>query len=194
MSRSITVLLLALFSLLAASPARPQRGPSTPEERKRFLALVHKLEEAPLDPSLNSEIAWALQWLDDIPDVTVTICFAPLGNLPNEQYRYGSRVRGQFVLAMGAFLLQHPGKARDFPATYLAGVESALRVYRAILKDKRAPRSPALDHLLSKQNNGELADFVGEASKDCRDQGNQSASAAPLAVPRPSANSDRAWP
>ena len=172
MRKSLYVLLSAIFLFLLAGAQdqqEPKRGPSTPEERKRFLAIVRKLEKSPLDQSLNSEVTWALKWLQDIPDVNVTICFAPLGPLPNDEYRYDSKIRGQFVLGMGAYLVEHPQKAADSSATYLAGVESALKVYRAILKSKPEAKSRALDDLLAKQENGELNDFVRDASKACED-------------------------
>src|SRR5690242_6735765 len=76
----------------AQDQQEPKRSPSTPEERKRFLAIVAKAEKSPLDPPLISEIDWARQWLEDIPDVSVTICPTPLGHLPLENYPYKGRI------------------------------------------------------------------------------------------------------
>lgn len=166
--RIVVVLFLALFAG-AQDQEEPKRPPSTPEERKRFVALVHKLEKTPLDTSLDSEIKWALQWLYDIPDINVTVCLDPLGRFVNEKYRYDSRIRGQFVLGMGAFLIEHPQKTADNGATYLAGVESALKAYKSILKTKPDAKSRGLDDLVSKQDNGELANYVRDASKGCED-------------------------
>lgn len=171
MIRRIIAIGLIIVSLgLFAVPQEDQkRAPSTPEERKRFVALVHKLEKTPLDQNLNSEAAWALQWLQDVPDVNVTICFAPLGHFVDERYRYDSRIRGQFVLAMGAFLIEHPQKTADSGATYVAGVESALKVYKSILKGKPDAKSKTLDELLTKQDEGDLTDYVRDAGKVCED-------------------------
>src|SRR5689334_15759132 len=85
----------------AQDQQEPKRGPSTPEERKRFLAIVVKSEKSPLDPALISDITWAEQWLEDIPDVNITICPAPLGHLTLENYAYKGRVAVQYMLAMG---------------------------------------------------------------------------------------------
>jgi hypothetical protein len=173
MTRKMTWIGLAVlvFGLLAFPQDQQdqKRGPSTPEERKRFLTVVHKLEKTPLDPTLNSEVTWALKWLQDIPDINVTMCFAPLGDLPKEEYRYNSRIRGQFVLGMGAYLIEHPQKAADNSATYIAGVESALKAYKSILKSKPESKSHALDDLVAKQDEGNLADFIRDASKNCED-------------------------
>jgi hypothetical protein len=168
--KSVFVIIIFLSLFAGAQDQQDQkRPPSTPEERKRFIALVHKLEKTPLDSSLNSEVSWALQWLQDIPDVNVTICFDPLGPFVAEQYSYGTRIRGQFVLGMGAFLIEHPQKTADVSATYLAGVESALKAYKSILKSKPEAKSKALDDLVSKQDSGELTEFVRNASKACED-------------------------
>jgi hypothetical protein len=167
---SIALVIVSIGLLAGAQDQQDQkRPPSTPEERKRFVALVHKLEKTPLDQNLNSEVTWALQWLQDIPDVNVNICFDPLGRFVNEEYRYDSRIRGQFVLGMGAFLIEHPQKTADNGATFLAGVESALRAYRSILRTKPEAKSHGLDELLSKQDDGQLTDFVHDASKGCED-------------------------
>jgi len=165
----LAILLLCSFAFSQDQPGA-KRGPSTPEERKRFVAIVHQLEKTPLDPSLSSDVAWALQWLEDIPDITVTICWAPLGHFGMEQYPYDSRIRGQFVLGMGAALIEHQPRQAD--AIYLAGVESALRTYRSILKSKPEARSEVLDDLLAKRDDGTLRDFVHDASKAC--EGNES--------------------
>lgn len=175
MRKSLGFLVILFLSLLAGAQDQDQqdqkRAPSTPEERKRFVALVHKLEKTPLDQSLNSEVSWALKWLQDVPDVNVNLCFDPLGPFVLEENRYDSRIRGQFVLGMGVFLIEHPQKTADVSATYLAGVESALKAYKSIVKSKPEAKSHGLDDLLSKQDDGQLADFVRDASKGCEDTG-----------------------
>src|SRR5437899_12788426 len=46
---------LLVVSIAALAQDEPKRGPSTPEERARFLALTHKLEQSPLDKDLSAE-------------------------------------------------------------------------------------------------------------------------------------------
>jgi hypothetical protein len=66
---------LALVAAWGAAGARAQekRGPSTPEERARFVEITHKLEASPLDKSLIPDREWALRWLIDVPDVSVKV-------------------------------------------------------------------------------------------------------------------------
>lgn len=166
-------ILLFITCLLSLSFAQddqaPKRAPSTPEERKRFVAIVHKLEQSPLDQSLNSEVDWALHWLQDIPDINVSVCPLPLGTLTQENYQYKTRLSVLFVLAMGAYLVDHPQKAADTVSQYLAGAESAVRAYKAILKAKPQAKSRSMDELVAKEAEGQLADFVRDVAKLCED-------------------------
>lgn len=173
MMRKTFLLVLALFSLCVMASAQdqqaPARAPSTPEERKRFVAIVHKFEQSPLDESLDSDVKWALQWLQDVPDINVSICPTPLGNLTQEEYQYRTRLSVLFVLSMGAYLVDHPQKAADTISQYIAGAQSAIKAYKAILKAKPQAKSRSMDELVAKDAEGELDGFVRDAAKACED-------------------------
>lgn len=154
----------------ASGPAQGQtqgRGPSTPEERKRFVNVAHKVIKSPLDDSLKSEVKWALKWIEDIPDINVTPCSAPLGDLVSSGNRYAARIFSIYVLAMGLFLIEQPGKSSDPVAQYLAGVEGALKAYKAVLRGDPEASSEDLDDLLQRQSAGKLEEFVRSAAKEC---------------------------
>jgi len=172
MRRSLSILLPIVFLTVfacAQDQDAPKRGPSTPEERKRFMTLVQKLEKTPLDQSLRPEALWAKNWLNDIPDINVSICPAPLGGLVEEKYKYAGQVSIQFAFGMAVYLIQHPDKAADRNAQYLAGVQEALRTYKSILKSEPRAQSGAMDELVGKEAEGTLADFVKEAANACGD-------------------------
>jgi hypothetical protein len=163
--------ILALGSLAPAvglSQDEPKRAPSTPEERQRFLALTRKLEQTPLDKGLYSDKRWALQWIDDIPDINVNICPLVLGeDFLSSHYLYSPEIMGQVVFGNVAFLIEHPDKKNDQLAQYTAGVESALKAYKGILRADPMHVSHSLEELLEKQTQGKLSDFVRESSKEC---------------------------
>jgi hypothetical protein len=174
MMRKTFLLVLAVFSLcVMASPQdqqqAPARAPSTPEERKRFVAIVHKFEQSPLDEGLKSDVDWALNWLQDIPDINVSVCPTPLGNLTQEEYQYRTRLSVLYVLAMGAYLVDHPQKAADTISQYIAGAQSAIKAYKAILKAKPQAKSRSMDELVAKDAEGTLDEFVRDAAKACED-------------------------
>jgi hypothetical protein len=170
--RKATLFCVIIFlgSLLAVAQAHdePKRGPSTPEERQRFVVLAHKLEQTPLDKNLYAEKRWAIDWIDGIPDININICPQILGeDFLESRYRYMPEIMGQVAFGNVVFLIEHPDKKGDMVAQYAAGVESALKAYKGILKaDPMVSR--ALEDLLQKQSEGKLADFVRETSKACQ--------------------------
>ncbi|PYT72372.1 MAG: hypothetical protein DMG39_10130 [Acidobacteria bacterium] len=64
------------------------------------------------------------------------------------------------MLASGAFQIENPNKAGDGKATALAAVESVLKAYQAILKQKPDAKAKPLDDLLKKQSRGKLNDAL----------------------------------
>jgi hypothetical protein len=166
----LTLALLALTAV-AAAQNEPKRAPSTAEERQRFLSLTRKLEQNPLDKSLYEDKKWAKQWLEDVPDINVNIC-APLlfgVDFVKEQNKYTPQLSYQATFGSAAYIIEHQDKAGDTAAQFVAGVESALKAYSAIVKSEPQAKSRALDNLLEKQKQGKLADFVHAASKSCED-------------------------
>jgi hypothetical protein len=168
--RKPAFLCLTVFflGLIAVAQDEPKRGPSTPEERQRFVVLAHKLEQTPLDKNLYAEKRWAINWIDGIPDININICPQILGeDFLESRYRYMPEIMGQVAFGNVVFLIEHPDKKGDLVAQYTAGVESALKAYKGILKaDPMVSR--ALEDLLQKQSEGKLADFVRENSKACQ--------------------------
>jgi hypothetical protein len=160
--RQATLISLALLICCSLSVAQDtdKRGPSTADERQRFLQITHKMADSPLDPGLSADRDWALKWLIAIPDINVDVCNAPLGDFINAQYKYTPQILGQLTFSTGAFIIEHPDKAKDRDAQYVAGTEGALHAYQSILKTKPDAKVKQLDDLLDKQKQGTLAAFV----------------------------------
>ena len=92
------------------------------------------------------------------------------GDFIQEQNKYTPQLSYQATFGSAAYIIEHPDKAGDLDAQFLAGVESALKAYSAIVKSEPQARSKALDDLLEKQKQGKLAEFVRSASKTCQDK------------------------
>jgi hypothetical protein len=93
--------IVVILGLVAVSVAQQQaqRGPSTSEERARFVTLTHKMEDSPLDPSLYEERKWGLVWLVQIPDITAEVCTAPLGDFQKRKYKYSPEITIQLTFS-----------------------------------------------------------------------------------------------
>ncbi|HKF22834.1 MAG TPA: hypothetical protein VKE93_14785 [Candidatus Angelobacter sp.] len=168
LSARLGILLLGFIALALATVAAAMRGPSTQEERQRVVAITHKLESTPLDPTLYPERDWAEQWLLDVPDVRILTCTGLLQDLRRPRYKYRTEMWDQLRLASAVFIIEHPDQAGDRRAESLAGMQSLLKAYSAIVKTDPQAHSAFLDDLLVKQSQGKLPDFVRDATKLCK--------------------------
>ncbi|MEO7467335.1 MAG: hypothetical protein ABIV36_10000 [Sphingobium limneticum] len=169
----IATLPTALLALLVcATPASAQTNAhSSPEDRQRFVSIVQSLERAPLNPSLQDDRKWAIQWLTDAPDVTVHACADMLGGASKKKYAHSPEIAVQYIVAMAAFIIENPGKPNNPDAQQLAGIESALNAYRSMRIAQPDDKSATLERLLEMQSRGELPGFVRKAYLHCSAKG-----------------------
>lgn len=167
---TLPAMLLAL--LACAAPAFAQSNAhSSPEDRQRVVSIAHSLERAPLDPGLQEDRSWAITWLTDAPDMTVTICADAIPGVSGKDYAHNPEILVQYAVAMGAFVIENPEKANDPDAQQLAGVESALNAYRVMRTAQPDDKSPTLEKLLGLQSKGELPGFLHKAFLRCSAKG-----------------------
>jgi hypothetical protein len=185
-SAALIALLICATSTIAAAKAR-----ELPEDQKRFVSVVQNLEIVPLNPELQHDRAWAIQWLTDAPDISVNVCLDPIGGVAEKSYARGPNVVVQYMLAMAAFIIKNPDKQNDMDAQQLAGVESALRAYQSMRTAQPLASSPALEKLLEVQKRGELPGFVHEAYLRCLAKGSEEV--APTSAPAKPLMWEKIW-
>lgn len=160
-ARALVIIALAFISLVAVSPCAAQkRGPSTPQERGQAVNLTRFLEDDPLNAKADDARRWLFNWLDDLPDISVTICPDFLRPITGKDENYSLEIFAQSIYGSAAFIIENPDRASDDEAVYLAGLESSLKVYEAILKVKPKATWAFLDGLIEKRNKQELDDYV----------------------------------
>jgi hypothetical protein len=169
----IRILPAAMLLMLACgvthqSGLAQNRGPSTAEERRKAVELTRMLETDPFHRDAKEARRWLTRWLIEVPDITVTVCTAFLEPLLKSKENYSTEIVTQMMFSSAAFIIEHPEKAGDERAVYLAGLEGSLRAYEAILKSKPRARWPFLDGLIEKRNEGGLGDYVGQTMVKCR--------------------------
>ncbi len=147
---------------------KPAEKHSTPEDRQRVVAIAHKLEASPLDPTLGPDRDWAVKWAVAAPDVPVRMCTTLLSDLRRPRYKYRSELTSQLLISSAAFLIEHPDKSSDHAAQSVGGMEGVLKAYAAILKTDPQATAASLDEYLQKQKEGKLAETVREKVKDCQ--------------------------
>jgi len=157
------VLIFAMFIIGAAAQASYAQSEKLSDKDKLILA-SRFLEEKPFDKDAKNIRAWAFTWAADTKDVTVIICGLS-GPFMDKKVKFGSELLAQYAISMTAFKLQNPDKKDDENAAQLAGVESTLKAYEAMVKENPKAKADSVEALLTKRNNGELAKWVADG--DC---------------------------
>jgi hypothetical protein len=134
-------------------------------DRELAIKAARAVEISPLDKETIKLSEKAERWVGETKDVTVGLCGGVVGQFADKKYKYLNELLTAYDLGMAAFKLENPAKASDEKAAQLAGVESVLKTYESILKEKRAATNKRTDELLAKRNSGELRTLID--SIDC---------------------------
>ena len=169
---AIATLLLGLFFVRATCAQQqqtppPHRGPSTAEERTRAVKIAHELESDPLAKDAKDNREWVIQWIIDIPDITVTVCNDYFGQLPKVTRGHIREIVNQMVISSAAFMIEHPDKAKDDQAVALSGLLGAIKAYQSILKQESASRWTQMDKLILMREQGQLDEYVADTRRKC---------------------------
>jgi hypothetical protein len=163
---------LTCLVVFAGFALADERGPSTPAERQRALEVIEKLEAYPMSPSLAKDREWIHEWVFAVPDVHVGLCTAiikPLLDETNSEQRNALML--QNLLAMAAFEMKSPEKAKDNTRMQLAGAEGMLRAYSNITRRMPMYKSDFMESLRLKRDTGKLESYVREGVAECRARG-----------------------
>jgi hypothetical protein len=161
-----------LVALILARPVRAQqqpqkRGPSTAEERARAVKVAHELETEPLAKDAKDNREWVIQWIVEIPDITVNVCFDYFGKMPSSSRGHSREVVRQMIISSAAFMIEHPDKAKDEQAVATAGLLGSLKAYQSILKEEPDARWPYMDKIVQMRDQGKLDDFISDTRRKC---------------------------
>jgi len=165
--RAIAIAML-LFGITGAPSVRAQqRGPSTSEERSKAVKIAHDLEDDPLAKDAKAQREWVIQWIVDIPDITVNVCFDYFGKLPDPPRGHSTEIARQMVISSAAFMIEHPDRAKDEQAIALSGLLGSLKAYQSILKQDSTSRWAQMDKLIQMRDQGKLDDYVTDTRRKC---------------------------
>jgi hypothetical protein len=86
---------------IAASivPSVSAQDTSTPEEQAQWVTITHKLENNPLDDSMDKQGTAALNQISNAHDIHVPLCPALLGGFSGMKYAYAHTIARQYMLA-----------------------------------------------------------------------------------------------
>jgi hypothetical protein len=169
MSARRLLFLIFVFALAlgATRNLAQNRGPSTPEERKRAVEIATLLENDPFNKDAKALTSELVFFLVQVPDIHVHLCSDVLGDYKKIKGEYSPIVVSQLTFSQGRFVIEHPEQADDRYLESMAGVEGVLRTYENVKKAKPKVKIAGLEELLAKQQTGQLGEFVKTALKGC---------------------------
>ena len=154
-------LVMAQFSFAAESVAE--------RVTDKVVRLTGALEKDPLGDQAAESRRWLIEWVTDTPDYTVTVCDI-LGLAQGKKPRYGAELMTQLLFGNVTYQIKNPTQ-KDETLFQLAGVESVLKAYAAILVKDPGSHIKYLDDLLGKQKQGLLKqEITPKIAKACTNQ------------------------
>lgn len=155
--------LSTVFSAFAAKPTEAERKELEAWAKSLDKVTIHKAvldhEGNPLSrgaKKIRPVLAVHFEAVDYI------VCLDQIGPLLDTKNEAHEAVFWQVVFGSGDFVEQHPELAKDKFAYMVAGLQSGLRSYENLLRDKPKARHVLLDKLVALQNEGRLVEFVTE--------------------------------
>ena len=161
---------IAVLSLIVATAGavggEVEDGRFGPEGQRRIVELTQWLEANPLteDKSKAQEV---LTWWIENPDLVLNWCAGILTDGKNNKIQ--PAVVSQGLFGAGACLIQHPEMADDEQAIHLAGVKSALTLYKTAVAQNKKMRDKFYDKLLQRLDAGTLESWVEGKVRECKE-------------------------
>ena len=166
--RKLLFLIIVFAMAVGATRSFAQnRGPATPEERKRAVEIATLLENDPFNKDAKALTSELVFFLVQVPDIHVHLCSDVLGDYKKIKGEYSPIIVSQLTFSQGRFVIEHPEQADDRYLESMAGVEGVLRTYQNIKNAKPKVKIAGLEELLAKQQAGQLGEFVKTALTGC---------------------------
>ncbi|MDC8014201.1 hypothetical protein [Tahibacter soli] len=145
------------FALSLLASAAACAAPEKDADRAARYAV--ELERKPLAAEAPDQRQWLLHWVNDTPDYTVTVCDV-LTEGQKVGSPYSAELLAQQLFGNVAYQIAHPSGLKDEITLQMAGIESALRTYQALIAHDPTAHVAYLDTLLEKQRAGALNAFM----------------------------------
>lgn len=162
--KKITLIFALLIVGLAAQISFGQSASTI--DKATFIKAVKILEQDPFIKDAKKYRETLTFYLIETKDVSVALCSSDATKAVfDKKYKFSNELFSQNMFGMAVFKLENPDKSKDEHAAQLAGFESLLKAYEAMVKANPKAKYAAADELLAKRTDGTLAKFV--ADNDC---------------------------
>ncbi|HEY0427289.1 MAG TPA: hypothetical protein VGC76_05745 [Pyrinomonadaceae bacterium] len=153
-----TLLIVGLTAQFAFAQSQKEK------DKAAFISNTRLLEKKPFDPNADAARKWGFQYITDTDDVSVVLCSGTMKLIPEKKNKFKGELLMQFTFGMAVFKLENPDKKDDENAAQLAGLESMLRAYEAMIAANEKAKNAELDDLLVKRGSDGLKTLVEAAA------------------------------
>lgn len=158
-----------LIALVVSVPSFAQDSTtSSPEDKAQALAFVKQLEEDPLASGAENARQWLTSFIVNAPDLFISTCPELLGPVNGQGKNAAPELVGQLYFGNAAWAIQNPDQALDREAVFVGGLESTVRLYESVLKQKPRWKWPIMDELRSRVKKGTLLEYVQKNIDKCQ--------------------------
>jgi hypothetical protein len=157
LSIMLALLIVALTAQITFAQSQKEK------DKAAFISNARLLEKKPFDPNAATAREWGFKWLVETDQVTVKLCSETMKLVPEKKNKFKSELLMQFTFGTAVFKLENPDKKDDEIAATVAGLESVLRTYEAMIAENEKAKNAELDALLVKRGSGELKAVVEAA-------------------------------
>jgi hypothetical protein len=162
--KKLTIILALLITGLFAQTAIAQNDKTI--DKATFIKAVKILEQDPFIKDAKKYREVLTFYLIETKDVSLVLCTSDATKAVfDKKYKFSNELFAQNMYGMAVFKLENPNKTTDEKASQLAGVESLLRAYEAMVKQNPKAQFAAADELIAKRADGTLAKYI--ADNDC---------------------------
>lgn len=153
----VSILFIALFTQIGFAQT----------DKEKNIALLTKitmlLEEKPFDEKAKSYRENAFLYLVETKDVSVVVCTDVTKDALKKKNKFGGELLMQYSFGTAVFKLSNPDRKDDENAAQLAGIESMLKSYEAMVAENPKAKFQGMDDLIAKRDNGELKTLIDTA-------------------------------
>ncbi len=158
------IIIPALFLICLTAQFSSAQNKAT--DKETLIKASQILEGQPFHEKAKDFRTWAMRYVIETDDVSIIVCSQIFSTILDKKNKSADELLAQYSIAMAAFKLANPDKAKDENAAQLEGMESMLRAYGNMVKEKAKTKFHALDDLVAKRDKGELKKLVEDAQCD----------------------------
>ena len=160
MKKQIIIFTLLLIEITAQFTFGQSDSSSNKET---LIKATQILESQPFQDKAKDFRGWAMRYIIETDDISILVCSQMFSSVMNKKNKYADELLAQYSMGMAAYKLSNSDTNKNENAAQLAGMESMLKTYENMVKEKPKAKFQALDDLVAKRNKGELKTFVVNA-------------------------------